>query len=53
MRRRRSSETTGLGVSSTSFWWRRCTEQSRSPSQTHEPWASAMIWISTWRGSGR
>ena len=53
MRRRRSSSTTGLGVSSTSFWWRRCTEQSRSPSQIAVPCASARIWISTWRGSGQ
>ena len=53
IRRRRSSDTTGLGVSSTSFWCRRCTEQSRSPSQTQLPWESARIWISTWRGSGR
>ena len=28
---RRDASTAGLGVSSTSFWWRRWTEQSRSP----------------------
>ena len=28
---RRSGVMPGLGLSSTTFWWRRCTEQSRSP----------------------
>ena len=27
----------GAGASSTTFWWRRCSEQSRSPSTTTAP----------------
>ena len=40
----------GAGASSSTFWWRRCSEQSRLPSHTALPWLSASTWISTWRG---
>ena len=40
----------GAGASSTTFWWRRCSEQSRSNRCTALPWASASTWTSTWRG---
>ena len=40
-------------LSSTSFWWRRWAEQSRSPTHTQLPWVSPMICISTWRGHVR
>jgi hypothetical protein len=43
----------GAGASSMIFWWRRCMEQSRSPSQTAFLCVSARIWISTWRGFSR
>ena len=43
----------GERASSISFWWRRCTEQSRSPRWIVFPWRSARTWTSTWRGSGR
>ena len=43
----------GLGLSSISFWWRRCTEQSRSPRWTTLPKLSPMTWISTCRGCSR
>ena len=43
----------GAGDSSMSFWWRRWTEQSRSPRWMTLPWLSARTWTSTWRGSGR
>ncbi len=49
MRARRSASTPGEGVSSATFWWRRCTEQSRSPSATTRPSASPRICTSTWR----
>src|SRR5881394_4667415 len=39
----------GEGASSTSFWWRRCSEQSRSPRWMTWPCESAKTWISTWR----
>ena len=39
----------GAGASSTSFWWRRWVEQSRSPSATMAPWLSPSSWTSTWR----
>ena len=45
-----SSGNSGAGASSTSFWWRRWAEQSRSPTQTPLPWLSQTICISTWRG---
>ena len=44
-----ASVITGLGDSSTSFWWRRWVEQSRSPRATTLPCMSPMIWISMWR----
>jgi hypothetical protein len=31
----------GAGASSTTFWWRRCIEQSRSPRWMALPWPSA------------
>ena len=40
----------GDGLSSTSFWWRRCSEQSRSPRWITLPWLSARTWISICRG---
>jgi hypothetical protein len=40
----------GEGDSSTSFWWRRWIEHSRSPKWMVFPCPSAMIWNSTWRG---
>ena len=40
----------GGGASSTSFWCRRWSEQSRSQQCTTLPWESARIWTSTWRG---
>ena len=43
----------GAGDSSISFWCRRWIEQSRSPRWIVLPCLSAMIWTSTWRGSGR
>ena len=42
---------TADGASSSSFWWRLWIEHSRSPRCTMLPLASAMIWISTWRGA--
>jgi hypothetical protein len=39
----------GAGASSSTFWWRRCTEQSRSKRWTQLPCVSAKIWISMWR----
>ena len=50
MARRTSSGNSAAGLSSTSFWWRRWGEQSRSPSQSVLPWVSAMTCISMWRG---
>ena len=41
------------GASSTSFWNRRCREQSRVPTTTTPPWVSASTWASTWRGLSR
>ena len=47
-RRRRA----GAGASSSTFWWRRCTEQSRSPRWMPRAVARrAASWISTWRGA--
>ena len=40
----------GAGASSTSFWWRRCSEQSRVETTTTLPCWSARHWVSTWRG---
>ena len=39
----------GAGASSTSFWWRRWIEQSRSPIATTWPVASPSSWTSMWR----
>ena len=43
----------GAGASSSTFWCRRCTEQSRSNRWTALPWLSANTWISMWRGAVR
>ena len=53
MAARTSSASPGAGVSSMSFWWRRCVEQSRSPSHTALPCVSANTWISMCRGRVR
>ena len=45
--------TAGEGDSSTSFWWRRWTEQSRSPSAARPPCRSPSSWTSTWRPGRR
>jgi hypothetical protein len=44
------SSTATEGLSSTSFWWRRWTEHSRSPRWIMPPRRSPKTWISTWRG---
>ena len=49
--RTRREERPGAGVSSTTFWLRRCSEQSRSPSATTLPLPSPKICTSTWRAS--
>ena len=41
----------GAGASSITFWWRRCSEQSRSKRCTALPWLSANTCISMWRGA--
>ena len=41
----------GAGASSITFWWRRCSEQSRSLRWIALPCASANTWISMWRGA--
>ena len=38
------------GASSSTFWWRRCSEQSRSPRWMALPLPSPSTWISMWRG---
>ena len=48
-----SSVRNGAGASSTSFWWRRCSEQSRVDTTTTLPCWSARHWVSTWRGRSR
>ncbi len=53
MRERWSSVRNGAGASSTSFWLRRCSEQSRVPTTTTLPWVSASTCASTWRGLSR
>ena len=45
-----SSVRNGAGASSTSFWWRRCSEQSRVPTTITLPCWSASTCASTWRG---
>ena len=49
-RRSASSVRNGAGASSTSFWWRRCSEQSRVETTTTLPCWSARHWVSTCRG---
>ena len=44
---------TGEGASSITFWWRRCSEQSRSPRWTAPPLPSPKTCISMWRGVER
>ena len=39
----------GAGASSSTFWWRRWVEQSRSNRCTTLPWASARTCTSMWR----
>src|ERR671920_395534 len=53
MRARCSSVRNGAGASSTSFWLRRCSEQSRVPTTITFPWVSASTCASTWRGLSR
>ena len=48
-----SSDRNGAGASSTSFWCRRCSEQSRVETTTTLPCWSARHWVSTWRGLSR
>ena len=48
-----SSLRNGAGASSTSFWCRRCSEQSRVETTTTLPCRSARHWVSTWRGLSR
>ena len=43
----------GAGASSTSFWWRRCSEQSRVLTTTTVPCSSARHCVSTCRGLSR
>ncbi|CPU67575.1 Uncharacterised protein [Mycobacteroides abscessus] len=43
----------GAGASSTSFWWRRWSEQSRVDTTTTVPCSSARHWVSTCRGVSR
>ncbi len=50
---RSSGVMAGEGASSMSFWWRRCTEQSRSLRCTTRPCVSPKTWISTCRGRSR
>ena len=51
--RRTSSDRPGAGASSTTFWWRRCTEQSRSPSTSTPPCRSPTTCTSTCRPCSR
>ena len=48
-----SSVRKGAGASSTSFWLRRWSEQSRVETTTTLPWVSARHWVSTCRGWSR
>ena len=52
-RARKSGSSATDGDSSSTFWWRRCTEHSRSPSASTVPCVSASSWISTCRGRSR
>ena len=47
---RSSGSRFGAGAISTTFWWRRCTEQSRSKRWITLPAPSARICTSMWRG---
>src|SRR5918997_1752349 len=51
MRSRSSGSRFGAGAISTTFWWRRCTEQSRSKRWMISPSASPSTCTSTCRGS--
>ena len=53
MRSRSCGVTTGDGASSSTFWWRRCIEHSRSPRCTALPCASPNTWISMCRAASR
>src|SRR3954465_12433215 len=53
IRSRCSSVRNGAGASSTSFWLRRCSEQSRVPTTMTLPWVSASTCASTCRGLSR
>ncbi len=50
MAARCASVSRGLGASSMTFWWRRCSEHSRSPRWMTVPCASASTCTSMWRG---
>jgi len=50
IRWRNSGSRFGAGAISTTFWWRRCTEQSRSYRWITSPVASASTCTSMWRG---
>ena len=52
MRWRRPSSRLGAGATSTTFWLRSCTEQSRSNRCTTLPWPSPSTWTSMCRGRG-
>ena len=47
-----ASSMPGAGASSITFWWRRCSEQSRSNRCTTLPWVSPNTCTSIWRGRG-
>ena len=47
---RAAASSAGEGPSSQTFWWRRCSEQSRSPRWIAPPRPSPSTWISMWRG---
>src|SRR3569833_1514225 len=53
IRARGASVRNGAGASSTSFWLRRCREQSRVPTTITLPCVSARTWASTCRGLSR
>src|SRR4051794_28299921 len=53
MRWRCLAEIAGEGASSSTFWWRRWSEQSRSPRWIALPSPSPKTWNSIWRGSSR
>ena len=53
IRARSSGVMTGEVASSSTFWWRRCSEQSRSPRWMALPLPSPKTWNSMWRGLPR